>query len=183
MSRYILFTIFFFIGILIFLAMHGLLFYVLTHLVAVSKKYKQFLGIGLAILAPSFIVTSVLLHYWDTFITRWAYFVSGWWLGFMWYFILLALIGLVLISIFHWQNSFIIRGSIFALVVIISFAITIWGGWNGRNPIIRRIVLPADSFNSSWKGKTLVQISDLHLGAVYGVDYLNETVDRIVITI
>jgi predicted MPP superfamily phosphohydrolase len=53
------------------------------------------------------------------------------------------------------------------------------GLWNAREPGLVRLDVTLDGLPPAWRGRTLVQLSDLHVGTLRGESYLQGVVDRV----
>jgi len=153
----------------------------------------KFLGIGnagakiwlagiLFFLSISFIASSILAHYSENSATRILYFSSGLWLG----------IGLNLVLAFAavWIATAIASVSGFQLeyreyVYLVAFSIVFaisysgYGVWNAYHPKIKNITVRMDNLPESWRGKTAVQLSDVHLGLIFGKNFLADVVQKV----
>lgn len=49
---------------------------------------------------------------------------------------------------------------------------TAWGVWRARNPEVRRIEVALDGLPEAWRGRTVVHLSDLHLGHTNGAGFM-----------
>lgn len=58
----------------------------------------------------------------------------------------------------------------FALALLVSA----FGVWNSFHPALRRIDVSIPNLPLSWEGKRIVQLSDIHLGAVYGASFMRQ---------
>ncbi len=144
-----------------------------------DDRKKRILGIFLFFCAISFALSTALAHWSRNIITEDFYFFAGLWLG-------LAL-NLDIAFGFGWiifgagkilkkeLNLKIIGGSAIALAVIFSG----YGVWNAYHPQVKEITVSIKNLSVSWQGKKAVQISDIHLGHVFGKKFLQETVDKI----
>jgi predicted MPP superfamily phosphohydrolase len=67
----------------------------------------------------------------------------------------------------------LIIGSIF---FIIASLYSVYGAWNAFNPQIKNVQVSIKNLPEQWKGKRIVQLSDVHLGHVYQTDFLAKIV-------
>ena len=51
--------------------------------------------------------------------------------------------------------------------------------WNARHPVVTRIEVSIEDLPEAWKGGTLVQLSDVHLGTIRGERYARDLVGRV----
>jgi predicted MPP superfamily phosphohydrolase len=54
-----------------------------------------------------------------------------------------------------------------------------YGFWTAFHPIIRRIEIPLDRLPDQWRGKTIVQLSDVHLGHFHGPASMERLAERV----
>jgi len=66
-----------------------------------------------------------------------------------------------------------------SLFIFASLIITAFGVWNAGRIQITRITVPIKNLPAVWQNKTIVQISDVHLGSVLGVKFINQIIDKI----
>lgn len=144
-----------------------------------SGKTKLIILLVLLFLTWSFPVSMLIERFSENFLTRGFYIMNAVWIGLLVHF-LMATLPLWLIFL---SNKFL--GAKFHIntvaVILFSLAIvfTAYGLWNARHPVVKMVDIPIKSLPQQWDGKTVVQISDLHLGAVYGADFLGKIVDEV----
>ncbi len=63
------------------------------------------------------------------------------------------------------------------IMMILAIIFSGYNIWNAYNLKVTDINVPIRNLPDYWKGKTIVQISDVHLGNVHGVAFLNKIVD------
>lgn len=161
-------------------ASHFFLYYSLVHFFKItSPAINTTLAIILVFLAISFIMASFLAHWRENVITRTFYFSSGLWLG--------VLVNLLMAFIFLWiiwgvmyllhipMNS----GLIAFIAILIAFVYSSWGVYCAYNPIIKKVSVNINNLPDQWKGKKIVQISDIHLGHVYNSNFLSKIINQI----
>ena len=132
-----------------------------------------------ALLAFSFLASSLLsFKYWNS-VTRVFYRLSAVWLG-LFNFLFLAALGAwltLLIQIVtgaNWNHRWMIVGWYAA-----GAAVAIWGMVNASVPRISRIKIRLPNLPETWRGRTAAMISDLHLGHVRGANFARGIVARI----
>ena len=133
----------------------------------------------MALLAISFIVDSIAVHYWENWFTRLLYFTAGTWLG----------LGLAILafSIFAWilillgkMLGFSLSGQIIGSAVLAAgFALTAYGLWNAGQLTAKTVEIKISGLPSAWQGKSIVQLSDVHLGVVLRPGFIKEIVRRV----
>jgi predicted MPP superfamily phosphohydrolase len=60
--------------------------------------------------------------------------------------------------------------------IILALLFSAYGAWNAFHPKIKKITIEIANLPDQWQNKTIVQLSDIHLGHFYTVDYLNNLV-------
>ena len=173
------YTIMFFILItaLIIILGHGLLWLSLVKFFGITSfKAKTVLAVILGILSVSFLVTMLLTYASDTWIVNALYTGSGIWLGAMLY-IGMALVGvwtiygLSLLLRFHAPVA--VLTSLFLFCAILYSA---YGTWNAQHPILKKMNVTIPNLPEAWKGKVVVQLSDIHLGPVQRQAFLRRVI-------
>jgi predicted MPP superfamily phosphohydrolase len=146
---------------------------------AAAFDHRVALAVALYVLPLSFVASSFLAHWSDGLITRVLYFCSTLWLG----------VGLTLLMAFAlaWAawGSFQIIGRrssplCFGLVALcLALLYSAYGVWNAYHPRLVYCTVRIKNLPPAWQGKTLVQISDVHLGSVLGADFLARIVAQV----
>ncbi len=127
-------------------------------------------------LSLSFIFATFIARREENIFTRAYYAASGFWLG--------LLINLLMAFVAAWIIIWILSavghkapaalvGGIFLFVAI---AYSVYGVWNAFHPRVRDITVSIKNLPAAWNGKTIVQISDVHLGFIYKQGFLKKVV-------
>jgi len=74
-----------------------------------------------------------------------------------------------------YPNTRLIAAACLALAVLF----TGYGVWNAFHPRARKLEIEFENLPDQWKDKTIVQLSDVHLGHFYGRKYLKNLVQRV----
>lgn len=118
-------------------------------------------------LSSSLFIASFLVHFWENGLTRLVYLASSVWLGWLWQIILAwAVVWLVVLAwrAFGRPPTAALAGLGLAAALLAS----VYGLWNAQRPQLVRLTLPLADLPPAWQGKTVVHLSDIHLGAIYG---------------
>lgn len=163
-----------------YIASHVLVYFSLVNFFGITSSVTKnvFLG-GLLLLALSFFVSTFLAHVFNDAFFRGLYLFTGFWAG--------LLVNLVLFFVLAWGIIWI--GSVLhlavnhktlgVLAVIFASIYSAYGVWNAFTPKVTSMTVAIDDLPKEWVGKKIVQISDVHLGHVYGSEYLSEVVKKI----
>lgn len=141
-----------------------------------DTRARLALLIILLFLSISFILSLILAHYWENFFTRAFYAISGFWLGLALNLLIASLIISILVWAAHvWHLNFNIRLTS-CVIFFLTLVITLYGAWNATHPRLKNISVKIDNLPTTWQGKTIIQLSDLHLGYVHGENFLKRVV-------
>jgi len=162
------------------LGVHFFMYVSLIHFFNVTNVfYKYLLGALLTFLSVSFIFSSLVAHFYENIFTRSAYFLSGLWLGLLVNLVLAAMAGWLVI----WAGRFL--GStqdktLFGLIFFgIALVVSLYGVYNALHPVVKHVTVRIPGIPDEWKGKTIVQLSDVHLGHVYQSGFLKDVVEKV----
>jgi len=172
--------IFFAVSVLLLLFGHFLLWQFFINFFQVnSYSTSLYSAIIILILFLSVILASYLIHKRDNLFTRWYYIITAFWIGllanffiaivftyFLKYFLLLLNINPA-----HLFYQFIF----FAVAILLS----LYGIYGARYPQITEYTIFIKDLPAAWDNKTIVQISDVHLGPVYRQFFFNRIMDKI----
>jgi hypothetical protein len=96
-------------------------------------------------------------------------------------------LNLLLAVIFSWLITVIISWAGFSanpvilgsLLFALALAYSLYGAWNAFNPRITDIQITIKNLPEWWRGKNIVQLSDVHLGHVYRANFLEKVVKTV----
>jgi len=137
-----------------------------------GRKARLWLGISLSLLALSFLAASLLVRWQDVALTRGLYFLAGLWLGILTYLVICFAGAWIIGSFWTTTPRFVLGSSAIALALVISA----YGVWSQYHPRIKNIDVTLKNLPAAWQGKTIVQISDVHLGNILGRGFLAQVV-------
>ena len=111
--------------------------------------------------------------------TRALYFFSGLWLG--------LLTNLVLAFGFVWmvvgiggRLDWYVPADIFgAVCVVVAVVVSVYGMYVALNPVVTRVTVHIPGLTESWRGQTIVQLSDVHIGHVFQQGFLRRIVSEV----
>lgn len=158
---------------------HLILYSSVVNLFALGRGYRIFLISALSFLGASFFISTFLVRWKEVLLTRFFYFTSGFWLGFLLNLLLAILAVWIVIGagmILNFSPSKPILGAIF---FGLAFLYSIYGCWNAFNPRIKNISVKIPNLPEEWRGKKIVQLSDVHLGHIYKADFMEKIVQKI----
>ncbi len=162
-----------------FFGAHYGIYAFLVHFFSGLASHRLALGIIVSVLAISFFTSSAIAHIADNAFSRGLYFVSGIWMG-MFLNILLAMAATgIVLQAMRWLSLSGNHSLIAGVFLIAALIASVYGVWHALHPRIQNISVTIPNLPESWKGKKLVQISDVHLGHIYRTAFLRKVVAQI----
>lgn len=143
------------------------------------SRLKLSLALLLFFLPVSFILTSILSHYYINAFSRFLYFISGLWLGLVATIVtFFAATWLVygLSRLIAWPIGLSWLGG---LALILAVLYSVYGVFNAQNPRVKNITVSIKNLPPEWQGQKVVQISDVHLGHIFRQDFFDKLVREI----
>jgi hypothetical protein len=172
--------IFFAVSILVLFVGHAIFWYVCVHFLNIDgQSNRLILALIVGGLFFSTIVASYLIHQWDNFFTRWFYMLSGFWMGLLLNFgLMTALILLIKLAdgIFGLTTPVLYLKIIFFGGALIISLIGVYRAWS---PVVKHYDIAIKDLPAAWENKTIVHVSDVHLGPVYRVNFFSRLVKKI----
>ncbi len=142
-----------------------------------SSVIRTYFIIALAVLGISFFVSAFLIRLHVNFITNIYYAISGFWLGLLVNLLLACAVLWIAFGVLKLAGAepkmLISAITLFSLAVLVSF----YGTWNAFHPQPKNIDITIKNLPPQWKGKKIVQLSDMHLGPVHRVGFLKKVVE------
>jgi predicted MPP superfamily phosphohydrolase len=179
-SFFLAIPLFFLLILSILYFSHYFLYCSILHFFGISGAgRKTALVLILFLLPTSFIASSLVARWIDDRVSRVLYFTSALWLG----------VGLTLmvafalawaawgaVKLFTHSPSPVVFG--FAAVVL-ACLYSGYGVWNAYHPRTEDVSVRIKNLPPEWRGKKIVQLSDVHLGRVLGSAFLQGLVEKI----
>jgi predicted MPP superfamily phosphohydrolase len=144
-----------------------------------DKRKKIWLATALFFLAISFGVASAVAHWSENTATKVFYFGAGLWLGAAINFDAAFFLGWLAVGAGKIFKKKINLKTVGAIAVAAALIFSAYGVWSAYSPKIKEITVKIKNLPTTWQGKTAVQISDLHLGHVFGKKFFENTVEKV----
>lgn len=159
---------------------HYFVYISLVHFFGVTSGTLRYWLMGvLGFLSVSFILASTLAHYFENSGTRLVYFLSGFWMGLLINLLVAFFVAWVLVGLapyIHFTpHRFLLGGILVGIAVLFS----VYGVWRATHPVVTHVTVRIPDLPESWQGKTLVQLSDIHLGHIYQSKFLQGVVEQV----
>lgn len=138
-----------------------------------NKTIKFVLFYSFPLLSVSFVIASLLIHKYDNFFTKTLYYITSLWLGMMVNLLIFSILGFI---IYFSANLLKIHINLNYLAYLILFLSFFWFSFsylNARHPVVKNIEVKIKDLPSVWEDKTIVQLSDVHIGVIHGKKYMD----------
>ena len=163
----------------VLLGSHLFLYYSIVQFFGITEvATKMYLIIALALLSSSFFISAALVKTHENAITSVMYTLASIWVG--------VLTNLTMVAAALWGMYII--GKVFGLpfsIFYMSLSLTIaslivsgMGVYNAFHPEIKHIEVALKNLPEKWKEKTIVQLSDVHLGVINRKGFLEKVVEK-----
>ncbi|MFA5184102.1 MAG: metallophosphoesterase [Patescibacteria group bacterium] len=172
--------LFFVTSMLTLLAGHAAFWYVFIRFFHITAPYLQIIAAAILIsLYLNAIISSYIVYKWDNLFTRYYYIVSISWIGLSLNLCIAA--GLVaILKLIDWTFAFSIPDLFLKLIFVGgSILLTFFGIYRVWSPRVTEYTVRIKDLPDEWDNKTVVHLSDVHLGAVYRKKFFSRLIDKI----
>ena len=159
---------------------HLLLYKAIVNFCGITDSLvKSLLLFGLLFLSLCFMASFFLLRIQENPVTIGFYIFSATWTG--------LFLNLLLAAGACWLMVFILRAAgqnpntrlIATVALCLAMLYTAYGVWNALHPRIKNITVTIKNLPPQWQNKTIVQLSDIHLGHVHGQRFLDNIIAKV----
>lgn len=144
-----------------------------------SPWVKSILLVVLLLLALSFMASFFLLRIQENQFTIGFYIFSATWTGLFLNLLLAAGACWLLISLLRIIGQNPNTRWIAAVGLILAMLYTAYGIWNALHPRVKDVTVTLKGLPPEWQNKTMVQLSDIHLGYVHGQRFLDNIITKV----
>jgi uncharacterized protein len=144
-----------------------------------SPKISRYLLIAFLILSVSFIISMLLIHRYDNFVTTGSYFLSSIWLGTFLYLLLAAIATWIIYLPIKYSGINISLKEIGTLLAAFAIGLSASALYNAAYHAVKNIDITMKNLPSAWRGRKAVQISDVHINSIRGQGYMSRIVRQI----
>jgi uncharacterized protein len=178
-SNYLLFGIFLLIALSVLFGSHYFVYYSVVIFFKIANANAKIIFITVLFLLPlCFFVSSFLSHIWENSLTRIFYFVASLWLGILTTLVAALILGWLVVGIIRVFGSIPDTRMIGIIIFILTFVYTGYGIWNAFHPRLKFITVKIKNLPEAWKGKTAIQLSDVHLGHILREGFLEGIIEK-----
>jgi predicted MPP superfamily phosphohydrolase len=144
-----------------------------------KKNIKIWLAVVLFISSIGFILSSIIAHYSGNVFTRALYSISSMWLAVGWNLIMAFSVSWIVILISKAIGRNLDYKRLAVVSLVFTFVFSIYGIWSASSPKVKKVTVGIKNLPEEWKGKKAVQLSDIHLGHIYGKKFLVSIVEKV----
>lgn len=150
-------------------------YFLLKDFLKVGQVGKLIIILLLIIISLGFILTLSWSRAADNQLVHLSYIIFAVSLGFLFY---LTIFGIIyrIINIFKWKPVLFNKPFIFILAALILFIIGVYGAYFTK---VKEVSISLPNLPLNWRGKKIVQLSDLHLGNIYGPEFLKRLTSQV----
>jgi predicted MPP superfamily phosphohydrolase len=153
---------FFFTAFVIFAAANLGVYFALARVFQLSGKGALVLGLAVVVLSGGFIATLIAEKYTAHILVQRLYLLTSIWMGAFGYFFFAAVL-------YGFISIFTPDARVFGLALFgMAFLVSAYGVVHGQHAQVKKITVTLPGLPESWRGKTAVWVSDLHLGSIQG---------------
>ncbi len=152
-----------------------MVYLLLSAFFSATSLSKWFILGGLIVICVSFMFFLFFVRTSTNPIIHWLYIILSLLIGLLFYLTIFA---------FLFQIAKVVKLDVAPLLlsrigIAASILLFIIGLFNAAFPVVRNLSVHMAGLSQSWQGKKIVQISDLHLGAIYDTGFLNRQITTI----
>ncbi len=133
----------------------------------------------LLLLSLSFMASFLLLRWQENSLTVGFYMFAAVWTGLFVNLLLAALLSWIICAAVWLAGTYPDTRLIAAGCICLAIMFSAYGFWSAFHPRITKLEVELANLPDPWKDKSIVQLSDVHLGHFYGRQYLNDLVQKV----
>jgi len=137
------------------------------------------LALAFTALAISIPLAMLLHRFHGNPITRVLHTFSSFWLGLALHLVFFLALGWAVHGISRLVGRPLATGAAVSLAAVLAFSASLYGLWNANHPVVTSFEVEISELPESWEGRTVVQLSDVHLGSVHGRRFLRHVVETV----
>ncbi len=123
-------------------------------------------------LALSFFPAAILLRVHVNIVTTLFYLISCIWLGLFLYLLMGSVLLWIILGVGKGINAVPNMRVVGMAVFILAAVFSLHGMWRARFPVVTTVPVHLQDLPDSWRNKTIIQLSDVHLGAINGTRFM-----------
>jgi len=171
---------FLFILLAVVCGLHLLLYAAAVRFVPVADPaVKRTLFWLLILLGLSFVPSAALMRVWPGRLSGLLYFAAAFWMGLLIYLLLAAALSWCILVSGKLAGFTPNMRVVFLGGCLIAVGVAVYGTCRAMYPSLRQVDITLEGLPEAWRGKAVVQLSDVHLGAIRGPGFLERIIARV----
>lgn len=168
----------FFLIILLFsFCAHLFLYFSVITFFSIAELKARLVLLLIAIsLSFSFFASIILVRSYGNIFTQIFYILSALWAGLLINLLMAMAFGWVILLFNRFTGYGLKMPAAGAFLFAAAFLFSAYGVWNAAHPRVKEIELDLPGIPPAWKGRTIVQLSDVHLGVINRAGFLKGVV-------
>jgi predicted MPP superfamily phosphohydrolase len=146
--------------------------------ISIPGARRAILGI-MVFLAMSFFLSAFLLRFHVNIFSSLLYFISSLWLGLFLHLLMALVLIWLVFGVGKLVGSVPDMRMVAAGFFLVATAISSYGLWRAHNPVLKQIEVKIDGLPEYWLNKTIVHLSDLHLGTINGTGFMKRVANKV----
>lgn len=144
-----------------------------------SPALKRWLFMLFLFLAASFPLSFFLFRFQNNIFSEVFYLFSACWIGFFVNTLMALAVMWLVIGVTKLVGHTLPMNILGMICLAAAVAVSGYGIWNAYNPRLKHVAVVLKDLPEQWKNKTIVQISDVHVGAFRGTGFLRRISQQI----
>ena len=171
---------FFFISLVVVCGLHYLLYVTAVRFAVVGKPtVRRTLLWLLMLLGVSFLPSAVLMRLLPGTLSGLFYFAAAFWMGLFIYLLMAAGVSWAVLGVGKLAGLAPNMRAVFIGMCILAAVVAVYGTCRAMYPSIKQLDITLEGLPEVWRGKRIVHLSDVHLGAVRGPRFLERIITRV----
>jgi predicted MPP superfamily phosphohydrolase len=167
-------------AVAILLGSHYFIYYSLVHAFNLGHpRVKLVLRLAFIVLAASIPLAMLLHRLHGNLITRTFHTLSSFWLGLALHLMLFLALGWVVYGVSRLVRRPLGVPAVLSVAAALALLASLYGLWNAKHPVVQSLEVEMGDLPGSWEGRTVVQLSDVHLGNVHGKGFLKHVIEMV----
>jgi predicted MPP superfamily phosphohydrolase len=164
----------------ILLGSHYFIYYSLIHAFNTAHpRARLVLRLAFLALAASIPLAMLLHRLHGNLITRTFHTLSSFWLGLALHLLFFLALGWGVHGVSRLVRRPLGRPVALSVAAALALAASVYGLWNAKHPVVQSLEVEISDLPRSWEGRTIVQLSDVHLGNVHGRGFLRQVIEMV----
>jgi predicted MPP superfamily phosphohydrolase len=110
-------------------------------------------------------------------VTRTFHTLSSFWIGLAIHLVFFLALGWAVHGVSRSVGRPLARRVPASVAIALALSASLYGLWQSKHPVVEPLEVQIDDLPESWEGRTVVQLSDVHLGNVHGRGFLTQVVE------